>query len=57
MHFMEKNVDDGPIIDCELFDVAEDITPKDLLSKANNAGWILVDRFLINLKTQKMLNQ
>ena len=54
MHFMEKKVDNGAIIDCELFDVAGEITPKELLSKANNAGWVLIERFFNKFKNSKI---
>lgn len=45
MHYMTKNVDAGPIVDVELFDVQPDSTPFDLLNAANKAGWILIKRF------------
>lgn len=45
MHYMTRAVDEGPIVDVELFDVPASVTPSELLARANNAGWSLIARF------------
>ncbi|MCP5268577.1 MAG: hypothetical protein H6943_05990 [Zoogloeaceae bacterium] len=45
MHFMSQNVDAGPIVDVELFQVPAQTTPANLLAQANEAGWLLITRF------------
>ena len=45
LHYMTRNVDAGPIIDVELFEVPPDISPLNLLNMANQAGWKLIQRF------------
>jgi methionyl-tRNA formyltransferase len=51
MHIMTKNVDEGPIIDVEIFDVPADVYPYNLLTLANEAGWELISRFFSSLKS------
>ena len=48
MHYMTFSVDAGPIIEVELFDVPNTATPLELLSQANDAGWLLIKRFFQN---------
>lgn len=45
MHYMAARVDQGPIIDVELFDVPDRMSPHWLLDKANEAGFRLLRRF------------
>lgn len=45
MHHMSQDVDAGPIVDVELFEVPAQTSPSDLLSQANEAGWLLIARF------------
>ncbi|MEQ8426917.1 MAG: formyltransferase family protein [Gammaproteobacteria bacterium] len=45
LHYMTPTVDAGPIVDVEIFDVDKNATPYELLSKANDAGWVLLERF------------
>lgn len=45
IHYMTERVDQGPIVDVELFDVPTGSTPEDLLNGANEAGFILIGRF------------
>lgn len=52
MHYMTKKVDDGPIIDTEMFEVSDSDTPRTLLEKANECGWILIERLLVWLNKQ-----
>lgn len=53
MHYMTKKVDDGPIIDVELFTVTPEQTPRDLLVKANESSWILLERLFQWIKDEK----
>ena len=46
LHFMTENVDAGPIIDVELFDVPDGVRPIDLLDKANEAACRLLGKYL-----------
>lgn len=55
MHHMTKKVDDGPIIDVELFTVTKDYTPIELLAKADECGWILAERLFNWLNTNKTI--
>jgi methionyl-tRNA formyltransferase len=48
LHFMEREVDSGQIVDVELFRVIKGTTPSKLLKLANMAGWRLIKRFLGN---------
>ena len=48
---MTKLVDDGPIIDTEIFSVASDETPYTLLDRANEAAFRLLER-----NAQKLLS-
>lgn len=52
MHYMTQSVDAGPITDVELFDVLGPVTPSDLLERANEAGWALIERFFRRFVTQ-----
>jgi len=52
IHYMSQNVDDGPIIDVELFDVPTGITPSTLLDLSNQAAWRLIHKFLLNYQAQ-----
>ena len=45
LHYMTQSVDAGPIVDVELFDVPGQLTPAELLAHANDAGWLLIERF------------
>ena len=45
LHYMIDKVDQGRIVDVELFDVPEGISATDLLAKANEAGIKLMRRF------------
>ena len=45
LHYMIKTVDQGRIVDVELFDVPEGISAAELLAKANEAGIVLMRRF------------
>jgi methionyl-tRNA formyltransferase len=42
MHYMTNKVDDGAIIDIELFDINKEYSPKKLLLAANECSWKLV---------------
>ena len=46
LHFMTQNVDSGPIIDVELFDVPDDVCPIDLQEKSNKAAFKLLEKYL-----------
>ena len=46
IHFMTASVDAGPIIDVELFNVPDDARPVDLLDKANEAAYMLLEKYL-----------
>lgn len=43
-HAMTAKVDDGPIVDVEMFDVEEGYTPADLLNRANEAALRVIER-------------
>lgn len=45
MHYMTSAVDAGPIVDVELFSVRSETKPHELLNRANEAGWRLINRF------------
>jgi methionyl-tRNA formyltransferase len=49
MHFMTSKVDDGQIVDVELFDILEEVTPVRLLELANKSAWVLIERFFSKL--------
>jgi len=49
MHYMTQSVDAGPIVDVELFDLPEPVSPSELLARANEAGWLLIERFFRRL--------
>lgn len=49
LHIMTKKVDAGPIVGVELFDVPKDVAPMDLLTLANKAGLLLLERTLVNM--------
>ena len=46
LHFMTASVDAGPIIDVELFNVPDDACPVDLLDKANESAYMLLEKYL-----------
>jgi len=43
-HIMTNKVDDGPIVDIELFEVASNIRPKELLDRSNEAAFNILSR-------------
>jgi methionyl-tRNA formyltransferase len=45
LHYLTEKVDQGPIVDVELFPVPDGATPAKLLEKANEAGFELIKRF------------
>jgi methionyl-tRNA formyltransferase len=55
LHFMTREVDAGPIVDVEMFEVSTDATPFWLLERANEAGLKLIERLFQALKTIKTL--
>ncbi|NRQ01181.1 formyltransferase family protein [Marinobacterium sp. xm-d-530] len=50
MHFMTSSVDEGPIIDTEIFDVPPLCRSTELLALSNDASWILMARLFERLK-------
>ena len=44
LHRMEARVDSGAIVAIECFDVTKDVSPRELLQRANEAGLVLVER-------------
>lgn len=50
LHYMTEKVDDGQIIDVELFDTGEFMTPVDLLQRADECAWRLMKRLLILIR-------
>ena len=46
LHYMTAAVDQGPIVDAELFSVSVDASPQQLLALGNAAGLRLVKKFL-----------
>lgn len=52
MHYITQKVDAGSIVDIDLFDVPENISPFELLDLANEAGWKILARFFANYKKQ-----
>jgi methionyl-tRNA formyltransferase len=55
LHFMTESVDAGPIIDVELFDVPDGVRPIDLLDKANEAAYRLLEKYLPMLLSGNIL--
>lgn len=55
LHYMTKNVDAGPIIDVEFFEVQHDDTPVSLLKKANQSSWLLIRKTLSLIKASQNL--
>lgn len=53
MHYMTEKVDDGTIIDVELFKVQQPITPIDLLHSADNSAWILISKLFLWIKNNQ----
>lgn len=51
IHYMIDKIDQGPIVDVELFDVPEDATAALLLEMANAAGIELLKRFFTGFAT------
>lgn len=45
MHYMTEKVDDGQIVDVEMFDVPDEISAATLLAMADEAGIVLMRRF------------
>lgn len=43
-HIMTNKVDDGPIVDLELFDVCPNTRPEELLKRANEAAFTILSR-------------
>src|SRR5436190_12579513 len=49
MHVMTRHVDAGPIVDVESFAVGPSWRPVDLLRRANDAGFVLLDRLFASI--------
>ncbi|MBI2791905.1 MAG: hypothetical protein HYX61_08100 [Gammaproteobacteria bacterium] len=54
-HIMTPNVDDGPIVDVEWFDVEPQIRPNNLLRRANEAAFKIILRLAPKLQEWKRL--
>jgi methionyl-tRNA formyltransferase len=50
MHYMTEKVDDGIIIDVEFFKVLEPITPLELMYKADESAWLLINKLFSWIK-------
>ncbi len=46
LHYMTEKVDDGKIIDVELFEVADQLDALELLVQADKCAWVLIERLL-----------
>lgn len=55
MHYMTKKVDDGLIIDVDLFKVLEPITPIELMHRADKSAWVLINRLFSWIKENQPL--
>lgn len=55
LHYMTVKVDDGQIIDVELFEVPDGISPIELLVRANECAWVLIGRLLLWIKAKERL--
>lgn len=55
LHHMSEKVDEGDIIDVELFDVEDAIKPYDLMLKANEAAWMLIGKLFRSIKNKTEL--
>jgi methionyl-tRNA formyltransferase len=53
MHYMTARVDDGPIIDIEIFDVNSTVKPAQLLARSSEAGLVLMRRLFSRLEADK----
>lgn len=50
LHYMTTDVDQGPIVDVELFPVEQDATPSELLEQANLSAFALLERFFVQYR-------
>ena len=55
MHIMTESVDSGPIVDVERFAVERDCAPIELLTRANDAGFVLLRRLCDALRVAGQL--
>ena len=56
LHYMVETVDSGPIVDTELFNVADSDTPAALLAGADKAGIELMRRFFVRYARESRPN-
>ena len=54
IHYMTREVDAGPIVDVEMFDVPTGMTPLGLLEHANEAGLKLIARLFRRLRKNEI---
>lgn len=50
MHYMTKRVDDGAIIDVDLFSIEAPITPQELMYRADSSAWNIIKKLFFWIK-------
>jgi methionyl-tRNA formyltransferase len=50
LHYMTTDIDQGPIVDVELFPVMNGATPSELLEQANESAFTLMKRFFTSFR-------